>query len=127
MRIGVLARRTGVSVDALRLYEARGLIRSERRANGYRDFAEGSDQIVRLIRLGQSLGFTLSEVGEVLQGLQSGMPTEEVAGLLQARIAVVDARIAALMDLRGILEARLSEACPLVMARDAGSGRAKVA
>ncbi|MEP3296140.1 MerR family DNA-binding transcriptional regulator [Tateyamaria sp.] len=38
MRIGELAQRTNVSTDTLRQYEKRGLIRSERQINGYRDF-----------------------------------------------------------------------------------------
>jgi DNA-binding transcriptional MerR regulator len=57
MRIGALAKSVGVSVDAIRIYEARGLIWSGRQSNGYRDFPEVTVEQVRLIRLVQSLGF----------------------------------------------------------------------
>jgi MerR family copper efflux transcriptional regulator len=126
MRIGVLARKVGVSVDAIRLYEARGLIRADRRGNGYRDFPEATLELLRLIRLGQSLGFSLAEIGEVLREVGGGMAAEEVAALLGQRIAAVDARIAALQELRGLLSARLQAACPLLVSAgsDLGSLRA---
>ncbi|MER7009668.1 MerR family transcriptional regulator [Dactylosporangium sp. NPDC000555] len=50
MRIGELSRMTGVSVRALRYYEEEGLIRPARDGNGYRDFHEGSAEVVRQIR-----------------------------------------------------------------------------
>lgn len=40
MRIGELARRTGVSVRALRYYEEQGLLVPARAANGYREYTE---------------------------------------------------------------------------------------
>jgi MerR family transcriptional regulator, copper efflux regulator len=120
MRIGVLARMADVSVDALRLYEARGLIRADRRANGYRDFPDITPDLVRLIRLGQRLGFTLAEIGDVLRGLRGGLPLDEVRGLLEARIATVDRRIADLQSLRQMLSDRLDAACPLILPTGAG-------
>jgi MerR family copper efflux transcriptional regulator len=129
MRIGVLARKVGVSVDAIRLYEARGLIRADRRGNGYRDFPEPTLDRLRLIRLGQSLGFSLAEIGEVLREVGGGMAAEDVAALLGERIAAVDARIAALQELRGLLSARRQAACPLLVSAgsDLGSLSAKPA
>lgn len=87
MQIGRLARAAGVSVDTIRLYEARGMIRADRRANGYRDFTDEALVVVRLIRQGQALGFSLREIAEVLHGLQGEMSAEAVTDLLVARIA----------------------------------------
>jgi MerR family transcriptional regulator, copper efflux regulator len=115
MRIGTLARSVGVSVDAIRIYEARGLIRSDRRSNGYRDFPEVTVEQVRLIRLGQSLGFSLAEIGDVLRGVTGSLPAEEVRALLAERVSAVDNRIANLTELRGLLSARMEAACPLVL------------
>ncbi|MEP5153676.1 MerR family DNA-binding transcriptional regulator, partial [Planktotalea sp.] len=62
LKIGELAKRTGVSTDTLRLYERRGLIQSERMANGYRVYQHDFERVVHLIRQGQRLGFTLREM-----------------------------------------------------------------
>jgi MerR family copper efflux transcriptional regulator len=94
MHIGELAARTGVSRDALRLYERRGLIRAVRRANGYRAFDSDAPALVRLIRQGQQLGFSLAEMADVLVHADS-LDAQAAQALLDAKIADVDARIAA--------------------------------
>jgi len=55
MRIGELARRAGVSRDAVRMYEKLGLIRSQRAGNGYRDFSADMLQQLLYVRTAQSL------------------------------------------------------------------------
>ncbi|MEE1740546.1 MerR family transcriptional regulator [Streptomyces sp. BE147] len=50
MKIGELSRLTGVSVRALRYYEEEGLILPARGGNGYRDYCDGADEMVRQIR-----------------------------------------------------------------------------
>lgn len=89
------------------------MIRADRRANGYRDFTDEALVVVRLIRQGQALGFSLREIAEVLHGLQGEMSAEAVTDLLVARIAEVDTRIASLQALRGLLDMRLQAVCPL--------------
>lgn len=111
MQIGALAEAVGVSVDAVRLYERRGLIRSDRRANGYRDFPEAALVALRLIRQAQALGFSLAEIGEVLAGLNGSLAADEVRALLQSRIERLDRQVAELTTLRGLLQTRLEAAC----------------
>jgi MerR family transcriptional regulator, copper efflux regulator len=114
LRIGRLADVTGVSRDALRFYEKRGLIRSVRHANGYRDYPDETAQLVGYIRTAQSLGFSLSEIGEHLPALWGARaPGQEVASLLREKIGAIDARIGALTALRNELIARLDVVCPL--------------
>lgn len=59
MKIGELARRTGVSPRAIRHYEKAGLLSAGRLFNGYRDFGDEAvaevKHVVRMIRLGFSL------------------------------------------------------------------------
>ncbi|MFJ5829438.1 MerR family transcriptional regulator [Streptomyces sp. NPDC093089] len=50
MKIGELSRLTGVSVRALRHYEEEGLVLPERGDNGYPDYCDGADEVVRQIR-----------------------------------------------------------------------------
>lgn len=114
MKIGELAQRTNVSTDTLRLYEKQGLIRSERRGNGYRDFDQGMVRLVNLIRLGQKMGFTLREMKEVIDVIANrSLSTEETANLLQQKLNDVDAKIAEMIKLRSLLADTLNQVCPL--------------
>jgi DNA-binding transcriptional MerR regulator len=68
MRIGQLAKAAGVSVQTVRFYERRGLLRSpQRTASGYRIYAPSDLESLRFIKWCQPMGFTLKELGELLQ------------------------------------------------------------
>ena len=68
MKIGELAKRAGVSVQAIRFYERRRLMRTPRRtAAGYRIYSEAELEIVSVIKKMQRFGFKLSEIRRVLQ------------------------------------------------------------
>lgn len=114
MRIGKLAKSLNISTDTIRFYEKRGLIGSQRRANGYRDYASDEVARLKLIRLAQGLGFTLTEIAGVVQGLQGeGLDEAEVASILAAKISEIERKAADLLALRDMLAARLAQACPL--------------
>lgn len=49
MKIGELAKLTGLATSRIRFYEASGLIRSQRKANGYRDYAADTVWILEQI------------------------------------------------------------------------------
>jgi DNA-binding transcriptional MerR regulator len=68
MRIGELAKRAGVSVQAIRFYERRRLMRTPRRTpSGYRIYSEQDLESVTLIKKMQRFGFKLVEIRRVLQ------------------------------------------------------------
>jgi|SRR5579863_6126834 len=68
MRIGEVAKRAGVSVQAIRFYERRRLMRTPRRtAAGYRVYSEAELEIVIVIKKMQRFGFKLAEIRRVLQ------------------------------------------------------------
>jgi len=68
MRIGEVAKRAGVSVQAIRFYERWRLMRTPRRtAAGYRIYAEAELEIVTVIKKMQRFGFKLAEIRRVLQ------------------------------------------------------------
>lgn len=114
MRIGKLASLTGVSCDALRLYERRGMIQSERLSNGYRDYHENTVALVGMIKLGQSIGFRLSEMAPEMHAIaKHGMGAEKVAEMLRAKLVEVDARIEKLTWNRNELAHLLDDICPI--------------
>lgn len=65
--IGALARAANVNVETIRFYERRGLIEQPvRRASGYRQYSDSDLAHIEFIRRAKSLGFTLTEIGELL-------------------------------------------------------------
>ncbi|MBD9413535.1 MerR family transcriptional regulator [Pseudomonas sp. PDM16] len=66
MYIGELARLTGASPKAIRLYESQGLLGAVPRAGSYRHYGDDQLQQVQLIRQAQRLGFSLSELRQAL-------------------------------------------------------------
>ena len=76
MKIGEVAQRAGVSIDAVRYYERRGVLpRAERTASGYRVFGDESVTRRGLVRQLQDLGFTLDEVVDALHAHDTGHAT----------------------------------------------------
>ncbi|CCA54898.1 MerR family DNA-binding transcriptional regulator [Streptomyces venezuelae] len=119
LRIGELARRTGVSPRALRHYEAAGLIAAERAANGYRVYGEGAVTRVANVRYLLDAGLTLDDVSafrSCLDGdISSVPPSARGLEIARERLAVLDARIAAQTEARDRLARSLA-------VRSAGSG-----
>ncbi len=69
LTIGELATRAGVATSALRFYETRGLIASERTDGNQRRYPRATLRRVALIRAGQEVGLTLGEIGQALATL----------------------------------------------------------
>jgi len=67
-KTGEVARRAGVHKETVRYYEKRGLIpEPDRRRSGYRIFTKKHIDRIRFIKRAQELGFTLSEIKELLE------------------------------------------------------------
>lgn len=67
MNIGKAAQASGVSAKMIRHYESTGLIPPARRqASGYRKYSSSDVHMLRFIRRSRDLGFSLSEIGELL-------------------------------------------------------------
>ena len=70
MLIGELASKTGFSRDTIRYYETLGLIRPDfRRESRYREYSDTAVSTLRFIRNVKNLGFTLSEIKEMIERL----------------------------------------------------------
>jgi MerR family copper efflux transcriptional regulator len=114
MRIGEMALRAGVSRDTLRFYEKRGLVRSSRHGNGYRDYGEEAGFVVDYIRRAQALGFSLAEIEADLPALtQTGISQERVVEILRAKLKTIDDKIAGMSKLRHEIAAMIDQACPV--------------
>jgi MerR family redox-sensitive transcriptional activator SoxR len=69
LTIGEVASRSGVATSALRFYETKGLIESERTAGNQRRYPRATLRRVALIRAGQEIGISLAELGEAFSTL----------------------------------------------------------
>lgn len=67
MTIGKLARRVGLSADALRFYEEEGILRPAGKTEaGYRLYGDDAERRLRFIKHAQQCGMTLSEIRQLL-------------------------------------------------------------
>ncbi len=98
---GQLAAKAGVSTDTLRHYERKGLLVSDRAANGYRKYPLEALARVRLVRHALSVGFSLDELASFLKVRdRGGAPCRQVRALAARKLEELEARIGALQLLR---------------------------
>jgi len=114
VQIKELAEQAGVSVKAVRYYEARGLIAPQRAANGYRRYDDEDVRVVREIRALLSLGLTAEQTHPFVECLRAGNDRADVCpaslSAYRDRIADIDARMSELADLRRQLADLLDQA-----------------
>ena len=110
LRIGDLASRAGVSVDAVRFYERRGLLpRARRTGGGFRLFPAEAVERIRFVKQAQEIGLSLDEIkGLLAEG--GAAECQRVHDLLRAKIEELDGRIKAMRSFRRTL-ARHYVAC----------------
>jgi MerR family redox-sensitive transcriptional activator SoxR len=102
LTIGEVSRRSGVAASALRFYEERGLITSERAGSGHRRYPRSVLRRIAFIVFAQRVGLTLEEIGVELAKLPpdrapTGRDWARLSGTWSTRI---DDRIAELQRLR---------------------------
>jgi DNA-binding transcriptional MerR regulator len=88
MRIGELSKATGVSSRALRYYEQQGLLHSERRPNGYREYAPESVEVVAFVQDLFHAGLSSDVIRDILPCANDEHPSGDCAALL-ARVRQV--------------------------------------
>ncbi|HYD78657.1 MAG TPA: MerR family transcriptional regulator [Paucimonas sp.] len=105
MHIGTVAKLTGASPKAVRHYEQLGLLPPVKRRGTYRIYTNDDVQLIKWIKQAQTLGFKLSELGD----LRDTLGTPDWAAIVRlveakrariaaevARLAAIDAQLAAL-------------------------------
>lgn len=109
MRISELAHEGGVGVETVRFYQRKGLLTDPPKGGGVRHYGEADLRRLRFIRHAQAAGFTLAEIGELLD-LDRRDDRPRARELAKARIAALDDQIAALKRARHSLR-KLAQDC----------------
>jgi DNA-binding transcriptional MerR regulator/class 3 adenylate cyclase len=109
LKIGELASKSGLSRDTIRFYEREALLpQPERTPAGYRLYSPDVVERLLFIKQAQALGFSLTEIREVLDGYHDASECRHVASLLSQKIAELDQRLHAIQALRALLSRYLS-------------------
>jgi MerR family redox-sensitive transcriptional activator SoxR len=105
LTISEVSRRSGVASSALRFYEDRGLIRSERAGSGHRRYPRAVLRRIAFIVFAQKIGLTLEEIGGELAKLPANRTPNrsDWARISSGWTKRVDERIAELQRLRDSL------------------------
>lgn len=110
MTIGAFAKAAGVSVETIRFYQRKGLLTEPDRPYGsIRRYGSADVARVRFVKSAQRLGFSLSEVTELLR-LEDGVHCEEASSLAEHKLANVREKLADLKRIEQVLS-ELVEAC----------------
>lgn len=106
LKVSEVAKRAGVSTDAIRYYEGLGLLQeADRTASGYRQFDPEAVKRIRFIKDAQSLGLKLTEIGELLKIRDDGAcPCGHTRSLVQRRLEQVNRELEILNGLKAELE-----------------------
>src|SRR3954470_21273690 len=113
LAIGELAARTGLSVSAIRFYEARGLVQAHRTSGNQRRFLRSDIRRLSFALIVQKLGFSLSEIETALAGLPQGRaPTKaDWAAMAEAIRESLEDRIVMLERTRDLLDGCIGCGC----------------
>lgn len=113
LTISEISRRSGVAASALRFYEERGLITSERAGSGHRRYPRSVLRRIAFIVFAQRIGLSLTEIGEELAKLPADRTPkrEDWSRLSGTWLRRVDARIAELERLKDGLTACIGCGC----------------
>ncbi|MDR4483964.1 MAG: heavy metal-responsive transcriptional regulator [Nitrospirales bacterium] len=95
MKVGEVAKHAGVGIETVRFYERKGLLaKPPRTPGGYRAYPKEAVANIRFIKRAKELGFTLSEIAELL-ALQAN-PTADCADVkhrAMAKISTIQQRV----------------------------------
>lgn len=124
MKIGEIAKQSGIGIETIRFYEREGLLREpERRPSGYRRYDESVLERLAYIRGAKDLGFTLAEIRELLElSFAAHDGCDRIRQRARAKLDDIEAKIRSLKAMKRTLAAILKRCesedsesdCPLV-------------
>ena len=109
LTIGKLAAAGEVGVETIRFYQRKGLLKAPTRNGGIRRYGAEDIRRLKFIRQAQAAGFTLGEIGELLN-LDASQDRNRVRELARSRIKALDSKIGELKQARDALK-RLAREC----------------
>lgn len=111
MQIRDVAETAGLPAKTIRYYEEIGLVRPERRENGYRDYSDEDIHRLRFLQRARGLGFSIEDCRALLSLYdEKGRESADVRAIAEAHLEEIDRKIRELQSLRGTL-AHLVRAC----------------
>ena len=124
LKIGQVARQSGVGVETVRFYERRGLLEEPPRgASGYRQYGPDVVDRIRFIKRAKELGFTLKEINELLElRLDPEGNCDEVRRRAEQKILDIEIKLKQLRAMKRALSnlvcacsgGRQSDSCPIL-------------
>ncbi|MBY5923370.1 MerR family DNA-binding protein [Ferrimonas balearica] len=110
MKIGQVARETGLSVKAIRYYHDIGLVVAQRGDNGYRAYSAAQLEQLRFVARSKALGFSLEQCAELLSlQSRSDRTAAQVKALAMDQLSLVREKIAQLQALEARLNGLVSQ------------------
>lgn len=126
LTIARLAAAGGVGVETIRFYQRKGLLRTPTRDGAIRRYGPEDVRRLRFIRHAQAAGFTLEQIGELLE-LDAGEDRARARALANDRVEALTAKIAELERARDGLRRLAAECgsgakgpCPILAAFESG-------
>jgi MerR family redox-sensitive transcriptional activator SoxR len=125
LSIGEVAKRAGISVSAIRFYERRGLLPETERIGGQRRYTDAVIQRLGVIHTAKQAGFSLDEIGILLNSTDQGAPAHaQLQSLAARKLPQVGALIERAQMMQGWLlaangcECETFDACALFAEQD---------
>ena len=114
LKVSDIAKRSGISPDAVRFYEKEGLLPpAPRTESGYRAYDESTTQRIDFIKGAQAMGLKLAEIRELLDIQDKGAcPCGHTRTIVERRVAELDVEIERLAKMRAQLAAMAQLDCP---------------
>jgi MerR family copper efflux transcriptional regulator len=112
MLIGELAKKTNLTIHAVRYYEKLGLFKTQtRRSNNYKEYPEEAVDILIFITRAKNLGFSIQECKEVIDLYKKkSHPKEVIMKRVSDKLLNVKSKLANLNKIKSALEKILEEA-----------------
>jgi DNA-binding transcriptional MerR regulator len=115
MKIGILAEKTGVSRDTIRLYHKMGIVGNVTQPyeyNNYREYGEENVHRILLVKQMKNIGLTLKECSSMINALVDGelSPKERVV-FIQNKVREVTQKIKQLKQIKTFLKEHLNNDC----------------